>query len=288
MTGMEKILSGKPAMLHYVEQVKARVSALGEKGITPGLCVVWVGEDPSAESYGASIRRRGEMVGVRLTAVNLPASSTVEEVCACIDRLNADSAVHGVLLYLPLPGELHGHEDAICARLDPKKDVDGITAASAAALYLGEQGGFAPCTAEACLRLLEYYDVPLSGKNACVVGRSRVIGKPAAMLLLAKNATVTVAHSRTPELAPVTREADVLIAAAGCAGLITGEHVKPGAVVVDVGANWQDGKMVGDVLFDEAEAVAGAITPVPGGVGMVTSTVLMEHVVTAAERAAEK
>ncbi len=282
---MEKILSGKPAMLHYVEQVKERAEKLKARGVTPGLCVVWVGDDPSAESYGASIRRRAEMVGVELTTRNLPAASTVEQVLACIDGLNADASVHGVLLYLPLPGALHGYEDVICARLDPQKDVDGVTAASAAALYLGEKGGFAPCTAEASLRLLEYYGVPLSGKRACVVGRSRVIGKPAAMLLLQKNATVTVAHSRTEDLASVTRQADVLIAAAGCAGLITGAHVKPGAVVVDVGANWQDGKMVGDVVFDEAEAVAAAITPVPGGVGMVTSTVLMEHVVTAAERA---
>lgn len=271
-------------MLHYVEQIRMRVETLKTRGIVPGLCVVWVGDDPSAESYGASIRRRAEMVGVQLTTVNLPAASTVEEVCACMDTLNADDSVHGVLLYLPLPGALHGYEDVICARLDPKKDVDGVTAASAAALYLGEKGGFAPCTAEACLRLLEYYEVPLAGKRACVVGRSRVIGKPAAMLLLQRHATVTVAHSRTADLAAVTREADVLIAAAGCAGLITAAHVKPGAVVVDVGANWQDGKMVGDVLFDEAEAVAGAITPVPGGVGMVTSTVLMEHVVSAAEK----
>ena len=279
---MEKILSGKPAMQHYVDALKARVEKLSVK---PGLCVVWVGDDPSAESYGASIRRRAEMVGVELRTVNLPGSASQADVLACIDALNADDSVHGVLLYLPLPGALHGCEDTICARLDPKKDVDGVTAASAAALYLGEPGGFAPCTAEACLRVLEYYDVPLAGKNACVVGRSRVIGKPAAMLLLQKNATVTVAHSRTADLAAVTRGADVLIAAAGSAGLITKDHVKPGAVVVDVGANWQDGKMVGDVRFDEVEPLAAAITPVPGGVGMVTSTVLMEHVITAAEKA---
>lgn len=280
---MAMILSGKPAMQKFVEKLQSRVRLLAEHGVTPAITVVRVGNDPAAENYAASIRRRAEMVGVTMNTVNLMEDASLEQVLNTIDGLNADDSVHGILLYLPLPGALHGKEAEVCARLSPEKDVDGITDGSAAAVYLGKDG-FAPCTAEACLRLLESYEIPFAGKNACVVGRSQVIGKPAAMLLLHKNATVTVAHSRTADLAAVTRQADILIAAAGCAGLITKDHVKPDAVVVDVGANMVDGRMVGDVLFDEVEAVASAITPVPGGVGMVTSTVLMEHVVTAAEK----
>jgi len=271
-------------MQALVERLSLRAAALKERGIQPTLAVLRVGEDPAAENYEASIRRRAEMVGVSLRSVTLAETVSLEAVCDAIRTLNDDAAVHGVLLYLPLPGALKGREKEVCACLAPEKDVDGVTETSAAALYLGTGAGYAPCTAEACLRLLEHYEVPLAGARACVVGRSSVIGKPAAMLLLQKNATVTVAHSRTRDLAAVTREAEVLIAAAGSAGLITADHVRPGAVVVDVGANWQDGKMVGDVVYEDVLPFAGGITPVPGGVGMVTSSVLMEHVLTAAEK----
>ena len=198
--------------------------------------------------------------------------------------MSVDESIHGLLLYLPLPAPLHGNEAEVLKHLAPEKDVDGVTEWSAAKLYLGKVDGFAPCTAEACIRLMDFYGVEFAGKTACVVGRSGVIGKPVAMLLLGRNATVTVAHSKTEDLASAASQADILVACAGRAGLIGAEHVKEGAVVIDVGANWMDGKIVGDVAFEEAEAVADAISPVPGGVGMVTSTVLMEHVVLAAER----
>lgn len=281
---MEKILYGKAAMEHYVAQAKARADALKERGISPKLCVVRVGNDPAAENYEASIRRRGEMVGVEIAGLPLAEDISLQALCDKMDEVSCDPAIHGILLYLPLPGTLHGHEAEVLKHLAPKKDVDGVTEASAAKLYLGEKDGFAPCTAEACIRLMEFYGVEFSGKTACVVGRSGVIGKPVSMLLLGKNATVTVAHSKTQDLASVANAADILIACAGRAGLIGGAHVKKGAVVIDVGANWVDGKIVGDVLFDEAEEKASAISPVPGGVGMVTSTVLMEHVIASAEK----
>lgn len=266
-----------------MEQLTVRCEALKNAGVLPCLTVLQVGQDPAAANYQASIRRRAEMVGVELRTVVLEESVTLETVCGAIRQLNEDNTVHGVLLYLPLPGALHGHEAEVCACLSPEKDVDGVTLGSAAAVYQDRDTGFAPCTAEACMRLLEHYEVQLEGRTACVVGRSGVIGKPAAMLLLKRNATVTIAHSRTKDLAAVTSQADILIAAAGRAGLITGKNVKPGAVVVDVGANWDGEKIVGDVCFEEAEAVADAISPVPGGVGLLTSCVLMEHVIRAAE-----
>jgi len=281
---MEKILYGKPAMEYYVAELKTRVETLKTRGISPTLCVVRVGNDPAAENYEASIRRRAEMVGVSLASLPLREDISLKELCGKLDELSENDSVHGILLYLPLPAPLHGHEAEVLRHLAPEKDVDGVTEASAAKLYLGEKGGFAPCTAEACVRLMEFYGVEFTGKTACVVGRSSVIGKPVSMLLLAKNATVTIAHSRTQDLKSVTSKADILIACAGRAGLIGAEHVKNGAVVVDVGANWTDGKIAGDVRFETAEKVAAAISPVPGGVGMVTSTVLMEHVVLAAEQ----
>ncbi len=267
-----------------VASLQKRCDALKAAGTQPCLTVLQVGNDPAAANYQASIRRRADMVGVELRTVVLEETASLDAVCGEIHRLNEDDTVHGVLLYLPLPGALHGHEAEVCSCLKPEKDVDGVTEGSAAAVYQDRNTGFAPCTAEACLRLLEYYEVPMEGKTACVVGRSGVIGKPAAMLLLRRNATVTVAHSRTKDLSAVTSQADILIAAAGRAGLITGKHVKPGAVVVDVGANWDGEKIVGDVRFEEAETVAEAVSPVPGGVGLLTSCVLMEHVILAAER----
>lgn len=281
---MAKIFYGKPAMEHYVAELKARAEQLNTKGVSPALCVVRVGNDPAAENYEASIRRRAEMVGVELQSLPLAAEISLAELCAKLDELSADDSVHGILLYLPLPAPLHGKEQEVLKHLAPQKDVDGVTEASAAKLYLGEKGGFAPCTAEACICLMEFYGVEFAGKTASVVGRSSVIGKPVSMLLLQRNATVTIAHSKTEDLASVASQADILIACAGRAGLIGETHMKDGAVVIDVGANWVDGKIVGDVLFEEAEQKAAAISPVPGGVGMVTSTVLMEHVIASAER----
>ncbi len=265
-----------------VAELKCRTDALKAKGVTPCLAVVRVGNDPAAENYELSIRKRADMVGVMLQSVVLEEDISLSSLTDTLDSLSENDEIHGILLYLPLPKALRPYEAEVLTHVASKKDVDGVTAGSAAAVFTGSGAGFAPCTAEAAMKLLAFYGVELSGKHACVVGRSGVIGKPAAMLLLAQNATVTVCHSRTQDLAAMTKTADVLVVAAGKAGLIGHEHVKEGAVVVDVGANRVDGKMVGDVLTDEVSPVA-SVSPVPGGVGMVTSSVLMEHTIRAAE-----
>ncbi|MBP3313967.1 MAG: bifunctional 5,10-methylenetetrahydrofolate dehydrogenase/5,10-methenyltetrahydrofolate cyclohydrolase [Oscillospiraceae bacterium] len=277
------ILSGKPVMESMVAELNARANSLKEKGITPCLAVVRVGNDPAAENYELSIRKRADMVGVMLQSVVLDEDISLSRLTETLDALSAKDEIHGILLYLPLPKALRPYEEEVLSHIAPKKDVDGVTAGSAAAIFTGNGAGFAPCTAEAAMKLLAFYGVELEGKHACVVGRSGVIGKPVAILLLAQNATISVCHSRTKDLSSLTKTADVLVVAAGKAGLISGAHVKEGAVVVDVGANRVDGKMVGDVLTDEVSPVA-SVSPVPGGVGMVTSSVLMEHTIRVAEQ----
>lgn len=277
------LLSGKPVMESMVADLSLRASALNKKGITPCLAVVRVGNDPAAENYELSIRKRADMVGVDLRSVVLDEDIPLSALTETLDALSEDCAIHGILLYLPLPKALRPYEGEVLSHIAPKKDVDGVTAGSAAAIFTGSGAGFAPCTAEAAMKLLSFYGVELAGKHACVVGRSGVIGKPVAMLLLGQNATVTVCHSRTQDMASITKTADILVVAAGKAGLVGRDHVKEGAVVIDVGANRVDGKMVGDVLTDEVSPVA-SISPVPGGVGMVTSSVLMEHTIRVAEQ----
>ncbi len=266
-----------------VAELKLRADALKAKGVIPCLAVVRVGGDPAAENYELSIRKRADMVGVMLRSVVLDEGISLSRLTDTLDSLSENDEIHGILLYLPLPKALRPYEGEVLSHVAPQKDVDGVTVGSAAAVFTGSGAGFAPCTAEAAMKLLAFYGVVLEGKHACVVGRSGVIGKPVAMLLLAQNATVSVCHSRTQDLSSITKTADVLVVAAGKAGLIGHEHVKEGAVVVDVGANRIDGKMVGDVLTDEVSPVA-SVSPVPGGVGMVTSSVLMEHTIRAAEQ----
>lgn len=277
------ILYGKPLMENMSEDLKLRIAKLQAKGVRPTLATVQVGSDPAAEGYLASILRRGESVGVKVRKITTGESFAEAE--TLLKELAADDTVHGILLFLPLPKSLRDRQEELKALIPPHKDVDGVTDGSAAGMYLGNGKGYCPCTAEASIRLLEFYGTKFRGKRAAVVGRSNVIGKPAAMLLLQRDATVTVCHSRTENLAEVTSRADILIAAAGRARLLGKEHVKPGATVIDVGTNWDEalGKLVGDVRFQEAESVAGSISPVPGGVGGVTAMVLMEHVVRAAE-----
>jgi len=282
------ILYGKPLMEQMGEDLKKRVAALQMQKIQPTLAVVEVGMDPAAEGYRASILARGESVDITVRSYNT--GESYKEAKSLLKNLAEDDAVHGILLFLPLPESLRHRQEKLKSLIPPEKDVDGVTDGSAAGVYFGNGKGYCPCTAESSIRLLEYYGIGFEGKRAAVVGRSVVIGKPAAMLLLERNATVTICHSRTKDLAEVTSQADILIAAAGCAGLLGKDHVKPGASVVDVGTNWDEklGKLVGDVRFAEAEPVAEHISPVPGGVGGVTAMVLMEHVVRAAEIAAEK
>ena len=275
------ILSGKPVA--QAMELRSRVEKLG---MTPTLCLVRLGENPSDLSYERGILRRGEEAGVEVRTCVLPETASAEEVIEKIKELNLDETVHGVLLFRPLPAHLKPYRQEIYNALDPQKDVDGMTDASAAGLYLNRPGTFPPCTPCACMEVLHYYGIPVEGKRVAVVGRSAVVGLPLSMLLLSENATVTVCHSRTKDLPSVTREAEILISAVGKAGLIDSRHIAPGAVVLDVGVNWseEDGRFVGDVA-DPAEA--SAYTPVPGGIGAVTNTILMSHVIQAAERLSE-
>lgn len=279
---MAEIWKGAPVAAALSEQVAARVEALRARGITPTLAIVRVGERPEDLSYERGACKRCGSLGIEVLQVILEADAAQEELLAVIERLNRDETVHGCLLLRPLPR--HMDEGAICARLDPAKDVDGITPGSLAKVFTGTGTGFPPCTAQACTELLDYYGCGLTGKRAVVVGRSLVIGRPAALLLLAKNATVTLCHTKTADLAEECRRADVLIAAAGVRGIIGSGCLRRGQVVIDVGIHVDpQGKLAGDVDFAAAEGAADAITPVPGGVGAVTTSVLALHVVQAAE-----
>ena len=282
---MSKLLKGAPAAKELTERIRAESDALREKGVTPCLAIVRVGARDDDLAYERAALRRCEQCGVTARQVILPEEVSQETLLDALRSLSGDAAVHGILLLRPLPKRL---DDAyVCAAIAPEKDVDGVTGGSMAALYAGSGGGFAPCTAAACVALLKHHGVALEGKRVTVVGRSLVIGKPAAMLLLGENATVTVAHSRSENLPELCRAADILIVAAGKLGLIGAEHVRSGQTVVDVGIHAApDGSLCGDVRFDETAPVVDAITPVPGGVGAVTTAVLCEHVIQAAKRSA--
>ena len=227
--------------------------------------------------------KRGGLCGVDVELRTLAETVSADGLARALEAVNSDNCIHGCLLLRPLPGHLKAMESKLCALLDPRKDVDGMTPVSAAGVFTGSGEGFAPCTAQACMALLDYYHIDSAGKIATVVGRSAVVGRPAAMLLLARNATVTVCHTGTKNVAAVTREADIIVTAAGAAGSLTADHVRPGQVVVDVSTNWNGASLCGDAVFDDVSRIVEAITPVPGGVGAVTSAVLMAHTVRAAE-----
>ena len=279
------ILDGKAFAAALREGLGSFVETLKQQhNITPGLAVVLVGEDPASQVYVRNKDRAASQAGIAVQTRKLPAETSQAELEALVDELNADPAVHGILVQLPLPKGLD--EAAIVRRLDPAKDVDGLHPANVAALVMGEQG-LVPCTPAGCIELCDRYGVDLEGKHAVVVGRSMLVGKPIAQLLLARNATVTMAHSRTRDLAGLCRTADVLVAAVGVLHLVQGDWVKPGAVVLDVGINrGEDGKLHGDVDFAAAEGNAAHITPVPGGVGPMTIAMLLDNTATAAARAA--
>ena len=274
---------GAPAAAALMEDLTGRIERLSGAGVTPTLAIVRVGERPDDRAYETGAVKRCEKAGVAVKRFPLPAGCSALELRAVLEHINAVSEIHGCLLLRPLPDP--AMEEMACALLDPKKDVDCMTPAALAGVFAGKGWGYPPCTAQACLELLKYYKTALTGKRAVVVGRSLVIGKPVSMLLQAENATVTMCHTRTVDLPAVCRGAEGLIAAAGRANLLGADHVSPGQVVLDVGINVdKDGKLCGDVKFDEAEPVVSAITPVPGGVGAVTTAVLVKHVVEAAER----
>lgn len=281
---MATILSGREVTAKLNEELKNRVDALYTQYVFPVLATIRVGERDDDVSYEKGILTRCEKVGVRVRRYILPAQVTQEDLEGLIDELNANRLISGILLFRPLPKTFD--EAALCARIAPEKDVDSATDVSLSSLFLGKNEGFVPCTPAACMKILEHYNIDCAGKRAVVIGRSQVVGKPAAMLLLGKNATVTVCHSKTEDLAAVCREADILIAAVGRPKLVTADFVKPGATVLDVGIHWDEaaGKLCGDVDYDSVFEVAGAITPVPGGVGTVTTSILIAHTVDAAER----
>ena len=282
---MAELWKGAPAAAALTEALIPRAQALRERGIVPTLAIVRVGERPEDLSYERGAMKRCEKVGIAVRQFLLTETSSQADLMEVIEEVNRDDSIHGCLLFRPLPR--HMDEQAACAALAPEKDVDGITPGSLAAVFAGSGAGYPPCTAQACLELLDHYGYELKGKRAVVVGRSLVIGKPVSMLLLGRHATVTICHTRTADLPAECRRAEVLIAAAGKAGVIGADCLSPGQVVIDVGINAdENGNLVGDVDFAAAEPVAGAITPVPGGVGAVTTSVLARHVIEAAEKVA--
>lgn len=277
-----QILDGKVMSAELREELALRVQRLKEKGVTPGLAVILVGDDPASQIYVKNKELGCQQVGIHSVTIRLPETASQAELEAQIDRLNADASIHGILVQLPLPQGLD--EAAALARILPEKDVDGFHLLNAGKLFTGQRGVVA-CTPKGAMEMLHRTGIDLSGKEAVVVGRSNIVGKPMAMLLLQENATVTICHSRTANLAEHTRRADVLVAAVGKPRFITADMVKPGAIVIDVGINRVDGKVVGDVDFDAVREVAAWITPVPGGVGRMTITMLLANTIEAAERA---
>lgn len=276
-----QILDGKALAAEIRSEVKTQVAALAEKGVSTALAVILVGDDSASQVYVRNKIKACADTGIRSLEFRMPAETTQQQLLAKIAELNADESVDGILVQLPLPKQINA--DAVIAAIDPAKDVDGFHVANAGALITGKQG-FVPCTPFGVMRLIEKSGVNPRGKSAVIVGRSNIVGKPMALLLLAADATVTVAHSRTPDLSAVTRNADILVAAVGRAKLIKADMVKPSAVVIDVGMNRdENGKLCGDVDFAEVKEIAGSITPVPGGVGPMTIAMLMQNTVLAAQ-----
>ena len=276
-----RLLDGKEMSENLRGKIADRVSVLAQKGIIPGLAVILVGNDPASEIYVRNKGKACKEVGIYSVTITLPADITQECLEDEIERLNKDERIHGILVQLPLPSHLN-ESDAL-AKILPEKDVDGFHLLNAGKLMTGVQGVL-PCTPKGALYMIQQTGIDLSGKEAVVVGRSNIVGKPMAMMLLSQNCTVTICHSKTRDLAAHTRRADILIAAVGKAGFITTDMVKPGAVVIDVGINRINGRVCGDVDFEHVKETAGWITPVPGGVGKMTITMLLANTLEAAER----
>ena len=278
---MAKRLSGKEVTAALNARIRANVETCRAHGVEPTLCMVRVGDNPSDMSYERGASKRCETLGVACKQIHLPEDVSQEELLSVIEDVNQDPAIHGLLLFRPLPKHLD--QALIENALDPAKDVDCMTDLSMSGVFTGKQIGFPPCTPQACMEILDHYGYDCTGKKAVVIGRSLVVGKPAAMMLIKKNATVTICHTRTKDMPAVTRDADLIIVAAGRAGVIGADYVREGQTIIDVGINVNaEGKLCGDVDFAAVEPVVDAITPVPGGVGTVTTSVLVGHVVDAA------
>nr|WP_297352154.1 bifunctional methylenetetrahydrofolate dehydrogenase/methenyltetrahydrofolate cyclohydrolase FolD [uncultured Caldimonas sp.] len=279
-----RIIDGIAVSKQIRAEVAQRAAALTARGVKPGLAVVLVGDNPASQVYVRNKVKACQENGLHSVLEQYPATMTEAELLARVEALNDDPAIHGILVQLPLPAHIDAHK--VIETISPLKDVDGFHVASAGALMVG-QPGFKPCTPYGCMKLLESIGCDPKGKHAVVIGRSNIVGKPMAMLLLQASATVTVCHSATPDLASFTRQADIVVAAVGKRNVLTAEMVKPGAVVIDVGMNRNDeGKLCGDVDFEGVSKVASAITPVPGGVGPMTITMLLVNTIESAERAA--
>ena len=277
-------IEGKLLAARVKERVAAGVAELKEKGIEPCLAVIMVGENPASQVYVKGKVKDCAECGIKSLEIHLPAETTQNELLQKLAELAGDAGVHGLLVQLPLPA--HIDEKTVIEAIPPQKDVDGFTAVNVGRMMIGEEC-FLPCTPAGCMEMIRSTGVSISGKNAVVIGRSNIVGKPAAMLLLRENATVTICHSRTENLKRVCANADILVAAVGRAGFVTGDMVKPGAVVIDVGINRNaQGKLCGDVDYDAAAEKAGYITPVPGGVGLMTRAMLMQNTLQAAQKQA--
>lgn len=280
---MAKQLLGKEVNASLNERIKEEVAKLQQAGISPKLAILRVGENESDISYERGATKRCETLGVECEKYLLPSDVTEEALLDVIAKVNEDASIHGVLLFRPLPKHLN--EEKIINHLNPEKDVDGITDGSLAGVFAGKDLGFAPCTAQACIEILDHYEIDCTGKRIAVIGRSLVVGRPVAMMLMQKNGTVTICHTRTKNMESIVREAEIVVVAAGKPGVVDAGFVRPGQVVIDVGIHVNaEGKLCGDVKYDEVESLVEAITPVPGGVGAVTTSVLVSHVVEAAKR----
>lgn len=280
---MAKLLTGKEVVAAMAEDMKARIERLADKGVVPTLAIVRMGSRPDDLSYERTAIKRAEGLGISVKQYVLDEFAPELALRSTIQSINYDKTVHGCLMFRPLPSFID--EKSICDELAAKKDVDGISMESLAAVFTDSNAGFPPCTAEACVTMLDHYGIPIEGKHVVVIGRSLVIGKPVAMMLLRRNASVTICHSRTENLESIVRSADIVICATGRARMFGAKFFSPGQTVLDVGINFDtSGKLCGDVDFEEVEPIVAAITPVPGGIGSVTTSTTMRHTVRSAER----
>ena len=281
---MATLLKGKPVVDQMAVDLRKRIDALAQSGVTPTLALVRLGQRPDDLSYERTAVKRAASLGINTKPYVLDEFAPEAALKATLQSINYDKTVHGCLMFRPLPRSID--EKAMCDMLAAAKDVDGISVASLAAVFTDDGSGFPPCTAEACVKMLDHYEIPIEGKHVVVIGRSLVIGKPVSMMLLRLNATVTMCHSRTKNLAEICRAADIVICATGRARAYGREYFSDGQTVLDVGINFDaEGNLCGDVDFSEVEPVVAAITPVPGGIGTVTTSLTMEHTVAAAEAA---
>lgn len=276
-----KLLTGKEVAQKMDADIQKDVQELKKRGINPALKIMIVGEAPDSLAYANSARKMAEKNGIVCDIEQLPGPTSQDEFVSVLKQRNADRNIHGIIVMRPLPKQIR--EDVVKYVLAPEKDIDCFNPVNAGKIMAGDLTGFPPATPQAVMEMLRFYEVPMSGKEAVIIGRSMVVGKPMSMLLLGENATVTICHSKTRDLPGVCKRADILVAAIGKAKMITPEYIRPGATIMDVGINVEGDKLFGDVDTDKAKEVAGAITPVPGGVGTVTTRVLLKHVVKAAK-----